>query len=147
MRFLAIFSSLVRQIDLILHILNVLNGLNDMTIISTMFHIIKYAKKSQKCGLRSISRVWLPLRYFSIYFIQNGDFHFFGLKWPRMAQKCQNIKNPKNKFCLYSCRGGSTVSTGTHSRWWSYFFPRKTRKSISTRVLILGWVGVIFLPR
>ena len=42
MRFLAIFSSLVRQIDLILHILNVLNGLNDLTIISTMFQIIKF---------------------------------------------------------------------------------------------------------
>ena len=27
---------------------------------------------------------------------------FFGLMWPIFAQKKQKIKNPKNKFCLYS---------------------------------------------
>ena len=36
---------------------------------------------------------------------QNGPFSRFwpkiGAKWPKKAQKMKNIKNPKNKFCLY----------------------------------------------
>ena len=41
--FLALFSSLVLQIDLILHILNVLNSLHDLDMVLVMFCIIDYA--------------------------------------------------------------------------------------------------------
>ena len=50
-------------------------------------------------GFLILWHFWAILGHFDP---KNGVFHFFGLKWPRMAQKCQNIKNPKNKFCLYS---------------------------------------------
>ena len=39
----AIFSRLVHAIDLILHIMVVLNGLYDLAVVSLMFCIINYA--------------------------------------------------------------------------------------------------------
>jgi hypothetical protein len=39
----SIFSSLVHAIDLILHIMIVINDLHDLAIVSPMFHVINYA--------------------------------------------------------------------------------------------------------